>query len=132
MKTTCLAVMAMLLASPAFAACPVGEKAMLHVRLYFGQTEADGKPVAASEWEAFVADTVTPRFPEGFTVYDARGQWLNTVTRIVDREPSKIIEIDQRDTRALHVKIGEIRKAYQARFQQQAVGLVTLPACGSF
>ena len=98
---------------------------MLHVRIYFGQTEGDGKPIAASAWEDFVATTVTPRFPEGFTVYDARGQWRDLKTKAIDREPSKIIEIDRRDTQDLHVRIEEIRKTYLNRIHQQAVGLET-------
>jgi len=132
MRKIAFALLALLPSAPAFAACPVGERPMLHVRIYFGQTEGDGKPIAASAWEDFVAATVTPRFPEGFTVYDASGQWRDLKTNAIDREPSKIIEVDRRDTQDLHVKIEEIRKTYQKHFHQQAVGLVTLPACGSF
>ena len=29
-------------------------------------------------WDAFLADTVTPRFPDGLTVLDARGQWRDS------------------------------------------------------
>lgn len=132
MKTAGLVMLASLLSSPAFAACPAGETPMLHVRLYFGQTQADGKPIPVSAWEDFVATTVTPRFAEGFTIYDASGQWRDLKTNAIDHEPSKIIEVDRRDTSRLHVQIEEIRTAYQLRFHQQAVGLVTLPACGSF
>jgi hypothetical protein len=132
MKTASLAALALLWCAPAFAACPSGQAPLLHVRIYFGQTEGDGKPIAASAWEDFVAGTVTPRFPDGFTIYDAQGQWRDTKTRAIAHEPSRIIEVDRRDTRDLRVKISEIRKAYQSRFHQQAVGLVTMPACGSF
>jgi hypothetical protein len=132
MKTAGLALLAMLAAAPAFAACPAGETPMLHVRIYFGQTEADGKPIAAAAWEDFLATTVTPRFPGGFTVYDARGQWRNLESKAIGREPSKIVEVDQRDTPKLHASIAQIRKAYRDRFHQQTVGLVTLPACASF
>lgn len=113
------------------AACPSGETPMLQVRIYFGQDE-NGKPIAASAWEDFVATTVSPRFPEGFTVYDARGQWRDLHSKTISREPSKIVEADRRDTPDLHDKIAEIRRAYQKRFHQQSVGLVTLPVCGSF
>ena len=132
MKTASLAALALLWCAPAFAACPRGQTPMLHVRIYFGQTEEDGKPVAATAWEDFVAGTVTQRFPEGFTIYDAQGQWRDAKTGMIGHEPSKIIEVDRRETRDLRTKIGEIRRAYQSRFHQQAVGLVTLPACGSF
>jgi len=104
---------------------------MLHVRLYFGLME-NGKQIATSAWDDFVATTVTPLFPDGFTVYEAMGQWRERGSKVVGREPSKVLEVDQRDTRALRNKISEIRAAYQRRFHQQSVGLVTLPACGSF
>ncbi len=132
MRTMALALLLALASAPALAACPAGETPMLHVRIYFGQVEEDGKPIAPAAWEDFVARTVTPRFPEGFSIYDAQGQWRDLKTGAIGREPSRIIEVDRRDTRDLHTKIAEIRKAYQSRFHQQAVGLVTLPACGSF
>jgi hypothetical protein len=129
---TSLVLAAMLLAAPAHAACPAGQSATLSVRIYFGQTEEDGKPIATSAWEDFVATTVTPRFPAGFTVYDAMGQWRDLQTHVVGREPSRIIEIDAADTREFRAKVEEIRKTYRARFHQQAVGLLTFPACGTF
>ena len=39
------------------------------------RTELYLAAVDASEWEAFLAERITPRFPAGFTVFDAYGQW---------------------------------------------------------
>ena len=123
MKMTSLVLAAMVVAVPARAACPAGQSAMLNVRIYFGQTEEDGKPIATPAWEDFVATTVTPRFPEGFTVYDAQGQWRDLKTKTISREASKIIEVDRRDTRDLRAKIGEIARPTKAVFTSRRSAL---------
>ena len=129
--TALLATFALLLV-PARAACPVGQTAMLHVRIYFGLMEEDGKRVPDAAWRDFLARTVTPRFPAGFTVYAAMGQWRDLKTKVIGREPSRIVEVDAPDSRAVRAKVEEVRKTYQTRFHQQAVGLVTEPVCGAF
>ena len=131
MKAASMALLMALWTIPAQAACPPGQSEMLTVRLYFGQS-MHGKPVAASAWRDFVARMVTPRFPGGFTLYDAQGQWRDPRTRRIAREASKVIEIAAPQTRDLQVRIAEIRKDYAARFHQQSVGLLTLPGCGTF
>jgi hypothetical protein len=131
MRMTSLVLAAMLLAAPARAACPAGQSAMLNVRIYFG-LRADGKQLPDSAWSDFLARTVTPRFPAGFTVYDAMGQWRDLQTHVIGREPTRIIEVDAIDTREFRAKVEEIRKIYGARFHQQSVGLLIFPACGTF
>src|SRR5687768_12410641 len=44
-------------------------------RLYFGRGVRDGETVSDSAWAAFLREVVTPRFPDGLTVYRAEGQW---------------------------------------------------------
>jgi hypothetical protein len=128
-----LALMLMLSASPALAACPVGQAPLLHVRIYFGLLiPTTGKRIPESTWEDFLTRTVTPRFPSGYTVYDAMGRWRDLTTKVVGREPSRIVEVDAPDSSDVRAKVEEIRKTYQTRFQQQAVGLVTEPVCGAF
>src|SRR5437016_3726037 len=43
--------------------------------LYFGRSIPGGGEVSAAEWQRFLADVVTPRFPNGFTIVDAAGQY---------------------------------------------------------
>lgn len=131
MKMACLALLAALLPMPAFAACPPGQSAMLTVRLYFGQN-MHGRAIAPAAWRDFLARTVTPRFPDGFTVYEAQGQWRDTGTHIIGHEASKVIEIVAPESQQLQTRVEELRKNYMSRFHQQAVGLLTLPACGTF
>jgi hypothetical protein len=123
--------LALLWNAPAVAACPAGQHAMLTARLYFGLMD-NGRRVPDPAWEDFLARIVTPRFPDGFTVYDARGQWRDPRTGVITREPSKVIEIDAPDTRGFRARVEAVRKDYAKRFHQQSVGLLTLPACGTF
>lgn len=122
---------ALLAGFPAWAACPTGQAPMLQARLYFGLV-ADGKQVPDAAWQDFLRRAVEPRFPAGFTVYDATGRWRDARTMATGREPSKVIEIDAPDTREFRVRLEEVRKAYGARFHQQSVGLVTQAVCGAF
>ena len=56
-------------------ACPA-DNAMVQTTLYFGLSRPAGKDITAQEWQQFVDRDVTPRFRDGLTVFDARGQWL--------------------------------------------------------
>ena len=88
-------------------------------RLYFGSAMPGGE-VAASEWDAFVDAEVTPRFPEGFTVYVARGQWRGA-GEIVQRESTRVVEIVHAGTAAEESKLVEIAARYRNRFRQESV-----------
>lgn len=46
----------------------------LRTTLYFGGARPKGS-VSELEWQLFLRDEVTPRFPNGMTVWDAEGQW---------------------------------------------------------
>ena len=61
-------------ARPVPAPCPAG-MAMIREELYFGRGLADGGEVSDSTWQVFLRDELTPRFPDGVTILDARGQW---------------------------------------------------------
>jgi hypothetical protein len=113
--------------------CPLaGQKPMIVVQLFFGLSVPHRGPVTAKEWNSFLQQTVTPRFPEGFTVYDAYGQSWNPVTRSVGREKTKILLIAIVDTAPARAKIAEVADEYRGTFHQRSVGIVTSPSCGAF
>lgn len=115
------------------AACPLpDQKPTLVVQMFFGQSIRNRGPVTKKEWNAFLRQTVTPRFPDGFTVYDAYGQWLDTEKHIVTRENSKVIQIATANTEPVRAGIAEISDAYRKRFRQQAVAIVSTAGCASF
>lgn len=112
--------------------CPLlGEKPMLSARLFFGQSIAGGMPVTAQAWNSFLAQNVTPLFPSGFTVYDARGQWRSADEGIT-RENTKVIEIEAEDTPLTRARLEDLAAAYKKRFHQESVGIVTTIACARF
>jgi Protein of unknown function (DUF3574) len=113
--------------------CPLaGQNPMLVVQLFFGLSAPHRGPVTAKEWNSFLQQTVTPRFPEGFTVYEAYGQSWNPATRSVGREKTKVILIAIVDTAPARAKIAEVADQYRGAFHQRSVGILTSPSCGAF
>src|SRR5689334_5477140 len=60
--------------------------------LYFGMEEPDGALTTNDEYQRFLDIKVTPRFRDGFTVLEGRGQYLGTTGRLW-REPVKILVV---------------------------------------
>jgi hypothetical protein len=107
----------------------------VRTELFFGTAKPDGTTVTDAEWEAFLDEVVTPRFPDGFTVLSGEGQWQGEDDQIVE-ERSKIVillypraAIDESNA-----EIEEIRTAYERRFQQESVLRADddRPVCTSF
>jgi hypothetical protein len=86
--------------------------------------------VEAPEWRDFLAREVTPRFPDGFTVLDAQGQWRAPGGSIM-REGSHVLIIIVPDARAA-AGIEAVRAAYKTRFRQQSVLRTEAPLCAGF
>ncbi len=113
--------------------CPLpGQKTMLVAQLFFGQSIAHRAPVSPRDWTSFLRDVVTPRFPGGFTVYDASGQWLNADSHRIARERTKVLVIAADDSAAVRQHVEEVSSLYRARFSQQSVGVITSLACAAF
>ena len=104
---------------------------MIEVDLLFGRNIGGRLGVTDKRWTVFLASEVTPRFPDGLTVFDASGQWRDAEKKRIVREPSKIVRIITADADA-QAKIDAVVEAYKKRFHQQSVGVVTRPACVSF
>ncbi|HET6782494.1 MAG TPA: DUF3574 domain-containing protein, partial [Pseudoxanthomonas sp.] len=63
------------------AARPAQAQGWVRSELYFGVGEESGpadrpqaEPISEAQWRAFLDKEVTPRFPDGLTVFDAYGQ----------------------------------------------------------
>lgn len=110
--------------------CKVGD-AMTQTTLYFGLSRPHGADITAAEWQSFVDNDVTPRFKEGLTVFDARGQWLGENGKVA-REPSKALMLIHAATAQSEQNIEALRTRYRQRFQQESVMRVDEPACVAF
>jgi len=94
-------------------------------RLYFGAQMPDGE-VDDVAWQRFVADAVAPRFADGFTVIEARGQWRGPDGAVVG-ERTRVLEIVAPDDAAVRQSLIELVATYKARFRQQAVLVTQVP-----
>ncbi len=109
-----------------------GEHPTLQADLLFGRDIAGRGPVTDAERATFLADTVTPRFPDGLTYWDTHGQWRDRATGNITREDSFVIRIIADDTPDTRARLAAIRHAYAERFHQESVGVTFVPACASF
>jgi hypothetical protein len=89
-------------------------------QLFLGLSRPDGTDVSAAEWQSFLAETVTPRFPAGFTISAAEGQWRQDGTAAIVRESSRILLIVHRAGED-EAAIAALIDVYKARFRQQSV-----------
>ncbi len=110
--------------------CTDGAHPALSDVLYFG-TARPGGVVGAAEWSDFLRDEVTPRFPAGFTTWDAAGQWKSAAGSI-DHEASHVVSIVHPADAPSDQSVRAIMNAYKARFTQEAVLRVTTNACASY
>jgi hypothetical protein len=105
----------------------VGGAAMLEYQLFFGRAA-----VTDQQWADFAAQVVTPNLPDGFTAFDADGQWMNPDTHQISRERTKVIIVAVPDTAVARTAIARVKDEYRRRFHQIAVGTVVHPVCGAF
>jgi hypothetical protein len=113
-------------------ACTPGAQERVVAEMYFGRNIGGALGVSEEAWDAFVDSEITPRFPDGLTVADAQGQWRDTETGAIVREPSKQLTLFLGDETRDRAALDEIAEAYKRQFQQQAVALVIERSCVSF
>jgi hypothetical protein len=108
--------------------CSAGDSALVRETLYFGRNRPGGT-VSDSEWQSFLADVVTPRFPQGLTVTEGVGQWRSADTSAVEQERSEVVTLFHPATEAARRSVHEIALEYKRRFQQEAVLRERVPTC---
>jgi hypothetical protein len=113
------------------ASCQAGETGLVRDLLYFGRNRPTGGEVADADWEAFLAEVVTPRFPDGLTIVEAHGQW-RARSGVVERERTELVTLLHPADPASQRAIVEIATEYKRRFGQEAVLRERLAACTRF
>jgi hypothetical protein len=111
-------------------ACTGDERASIQDSLYFG-TAKPGGAVTPEEWAEFLKSVVTPRFPQGLTVWQASGQWRGADGAVI-REASHVLNLLHPNDATSEKAVIEIAAAYKVRFQQEAVLRVRALACVSY
>lgn len=87
--------------------------------------------MSEDEWQAFVRDEVTPRFPDGLTVWEVSGQWRQADGRIIS-ERSKVLLLVHPDTPQVHAQVRALIARYKQSFEQESVLWETAPVCVVF
>jgi len=111
--------------------CPEGSEAFVRYELFMGRSGPGGEVVTDQAWDAFLGDTVTPRFPDGLTVLDAQGHWRNSEGEIL-KERSKVLVILAPPGDEPRGLIDEVSDEYKRRFNQESVLEVETDTCVSF
>ena len=107
--------------------CSGAQKPWMVADVLFGRTN-----VSEAGFVRFLAAEVTPRFPDGFTVIDAKGQWRAPGSSRISKERSKVLVIAMPPGADNDERLQRIVEAYKIRFKQQSVGLIVRPACVAF
>jgi Protein of unknown function (DUF3574) len=94
-------------------------------RMYLGQDTPTGS-VTPAQWQRFVTEVVTPQFPGGFTVIDAKGQWRD-VDGSIKHEDTRVLEIVHDGSPQIQVRVRALAHAYKRTFAQQSVLMSQLP-----
>jgi hypothetical protein len=113
----------------------VGAEPWVRTELYFGTSIPDSDDVvSAEEWNAFLDEEITPRFPAGLTVLEGYGQFLNSQGVLVEEDSIVLILFYPGDAiDDSSAAIEEIRDAYETQFEQESVLRVDEePVCVSF
>lgn len=105
---------------------------MLIAELFFGRDIPGRGPLTETEWADFAARTVTPNFPDGFTVFNGEGQWRDPQTGAIAQEKTKILLVAAKRGPDLAPRLSAVIDAYKARFRQQSVGVITRDSCAAF
>lgn len=110
------------------AARPASAQGWVRSELYFGVGEEKGpadrpqaEPISEAQWRAFLDKEVTPRFPDGLTVFDAYGQWLFRGAAEPNRLSTKVLVILHEDTPQRTADIEAIRLAWKKATGHQSV-----------
>lgn len=112
----------------------VGSEPWIRTELYFGTTKPDGSALTDAEWQEFLDEEITPRFPAGLTVLTGYGQFLNS-SGVIAREGSIVLIIfyPPDAVEESSASIEEIRDAYEEAFEQESVLRAdSAPVCISF
>lgn len=107
-----------------------GAAPMVRTELLFGLARPGGV-VSEAEFQQFIDDEVTPRFPQGLTLLLSRGQFKQADGNLV-REDSRLLILLHPVDASRGGLIDEIRERYKSRFEQESVLRLDAFTCASF
>lgn len=100
--------------------------------LFFGTDRVGMAPVSDNEWQNFVDTVITPRFPEGLSMYPITGQYLQGMMVGLIKEKSYDVVLLHDGTDGPSQTIEQIRTSYKTQFNQESVLRLDTAVCVSF
>jgi len=106
----------------------------VRTELYFsvGPLQGTQGVISPERWRAFLDQEVTPRFPDGFSVLDAYGQWRDRGAKEPERLGTKVIVILHENDAKRAKDIEAIRLAWKRITGDLSVLRLSQPAEVSF
>jgi len=86
--------------------------------------------VSELEWQIFLRDEVTSRFPQGLTVWEAEGQWKGA-DGAIGHERTKVLLLVHPDTAAARDSVQALMTRYRKTFDQESVLFETARVCAA-
>lgn len=122
---------ALLWVEPALATECAGQ-AWVESTLYMGRGQGEAGGVSDAETKAFVDQAIVPQFPDGFTLFDARGHWRDSKSGRSVNETTLVFVVVHPPGAAADAALRGIADAYIERFHQSVVLGSSQPACVTF
>ena len=104
---------------------------MTRTELFFGRNIRAAERVTDAEWQRFLDEEITPRFPDGLTVLSSTGQWRQTDGHVIT-ERGFVVAIVAPGSAEMQRNFDAIREAYRSRFSQESVLLVQAAVCADY
>jgi hypothetical protein len=104
---------------------------MTKTELFFGRNIGVSEGVTDAEWQRFLDEEITARFPDGLTVLTSAGQWRQADGRIIT-ERGFVVAIFAPDSEGAQHHFEAIRGAYRTRFSQESVLLAQARVCADY
>lgn len=124
---------AALLFTPGCAQSPFDARSekLIRTEIYLGLSSPKGD-VSDRELADFLADVVTPRFPDGYTLIPTTGYYRPAGKTSTAKEPGLILLILRPPTRATDDAVEAIRREYKLRFDQESTLRADAPVRADF
>ena len=101
--------------------------------LYLGLTRMDSSLISDPDFQKFVDTTITPLFPDGFTLLPAAGQYLDS-HHLLHREPSRLLIIlyPTQNAPSINQKLNRLTTLYLLQFHQESILREDTPISAAF
>jgi Protein of unknown function (DUF3574) len=103
----------------------------LRTELVFGMSRSSGPDITEAEFQSFVDDQITPRFPDGLTVLSGNGQFKDSSGTIVQEKSKLLVLLYPFNKQSIQL-VEDVRAEYKGMFQQQSVLRIDEQMCVSF